>query len=247
MSFKLFLFGLIASFGLPWLIAVVIPYSKMRNLELVEYAGLEEDGGEGTYAPKRDGRITEGSKIYGQEGCYYCHTQLIRPTYAGSDIWRKDWGGLAKSADNLVDTRRETNAFDFQDEKVAHIGISRVGPDLSNLGRRISNALKPGGITGEEWILNHLYNPRENKGYRPDDQDLHQKSTCPSKPGLFEIVDAMQARSGALKVKAPEGKAIIATDRARALASYLLSLKKDTLNQPLPKSLNYAPAQSKAK
>lgn len=245
MSLKGFLTGLILSFGAPWVIAIILPFSTMSNLELVSYEGVDEDGGEGVYIPKRDGRIEEGSKIYGQEGCYYCHTQLIRPTYAGSDIWRKDWAGLAKTLDN-PDTRRETNAFDYQDEKVAHVGISRVGPDLSNFGRRISANLAPGSITAEEWVFNHLYNPRENKGYRQDDQQLHAKSVCPSKPGLFKTVDASQARSGGLRVAAPEGKAIVPTDRARALASYLLSLKKDTFNQPLPKSLNYGPTPKKA-
>jgi len=245
MTFKGFIIGLILSFGFPWVIAIVLPFSSMRSLEPVSFAGLEEDGGEGVYQPKRDGRISEGSEVYGQEGCYYCHTQLIRPTYAGTDVWRSDWAGLSKTANN-PDTRRETLAYDFQDEKVAHTGISRVGPDLSNFGRRISVALTADGLTGEQWILQHLYNPRENKGYRPDDQDLHSKSVCPSKPGLFNEVDAMQARSGSLNVEAPEGKAIIPTDRALALASYLLSLKKDTLNQPIPKALNYSPVQPKS-
>jgi len=243
MSFKGFIIGLIFSFGLPWVLAVVLPFSFMSNIETVSYEGIEQDGGEGIYHPKRDGRITEGSKIYGQEGCYFCHTQLIRPTYAGSDIWRKDWGGLAKTVDN-PDTRRETNAFDFQDEKVAHTGIARVGPDLSNFGRRIANGIAA-GESAEQWVLKHFYNPRENKGYRADDQQLHSESVCPSKPGFFKIVDASQGRASAIKVEAPEGKAIVPTDRARALASYLLSLKKDTLGQPLPAALNYGPALKK--
>jgi len=245
MTFKGFIIGLVASFGLPWLFAMVIPFAKMRHLDLVEYEGVDVDGAEGVYLPKRDGRITEGSKIYGQEGCYFCHTQLIRPTYAGSDIWRKDWAGLAKTADN-PDTRRETIAFDYQDEKIAHTGMVRVGPDLSNFGRRISSNLQLGGITAEEWLFHHLYNPRIKTGYRSNDQAIHAKSVCPPKPSLFKTVDAAQARSGFLDVECEEGKAIIPTDRARTLASYLLSLKKDTLNQPLPKSLNYAPAQPKA-
>ncbi len=246
MSFKAFIIGLTLTFGLPWVITIVLPYSFMRTLETVNYAGIEEDGGEGPYLPKRDGRIKEGSEIYGQEGCYYCHSQLIRPTYAGSDIWRKDWGGLAKTLDHH-DTRRETNAFDYQDEAVAHIGISRVGPDLSNFGRRVTNALTLGGITPEEWVLNHLYNPRAKKGYRgAEDQNLYKKSVCPSKPSLFKTVDASMARAGALKVDAPEGKAIVPTDRARALASYLISLKKDTLHQKLPKALDYGPKTEKA-
>ena len=116
MKFKAFIFGLLASFGLPWLLAIVVPFSTMRNLDPAKYAGMEIDGGEGIYIPKRDGRISEGSDVYGQEGCYYCHTQLVRPTYAGSDVWRADWGGLKKSADN-PDTRRETLSTDYDGEK----------------------------------------------------------------------------------------------------------------------------------
>ncbi|MDG1671366.1 MAG: hypothetical protein P8H96_10885, partial [Akkermansiaceae bacterium] len=81
MTFKSFIFGLLASFGLPWLAVVVFPFSKMRALEPAKFEEGDRKGQ--AYSPMRDGRVNEGSKIYGQEGCYHCHTQLIRPTYAG--------------------------------------------------------------------------------------------------------------------------------------------------------------------
>ncbi|YCM44371.1 hypothetical protein V2O64_23995 [Verrucomicrobiaceae bacterium 227] len=234
---------MLASFGLPWLFAVVLPFAKMRSLEPVKF----EEGAEqsGVYSPNRDGRINEGSRVYGQEGCYQCHTQLIRPTYAGWDVHRDEWAGLRVSADNLEDTRRETLATDFEGEDVAHIGISRLGPDLSNFGRRIGFHLKKGKYTPEEWVLLHLYNPRGLPNYL-DDQRIPDKSTCPSKGGLFNELPANQAGDDALPLSTPDGLAIVPNDRARALVSYLLSLKKDTLGQPLPKDLNYNPEAPKA-
>lgn len=245
MKFKAFILGLLVTFGLPWLLAIVAPFSSMRSLEPAEYAGLEIDGGEGAFELKRSGRIAEGSDIYGAEGCYYCHTQLIRPTYAGSDLWRADWAGLKKTADH-PDTRRETLVGDYKGEKVAHIGVMRVGHDLSNLGRRLDFHLKSNPLTPEQWLYLHLYNPRDTTPYRIGSQDIKEKSACPSKGGLFKEVSKNLAGADALHVDAPDGQAIVPNDRARALVSYLISLKKDTMDQPLPKSLNYNPSQPAA-
>lgn len=239
MTFKAFIFGLLGTFGLPWLIAVVIPYSEMRTLDPVIY----EEGAKvsGPYTPARAGRITEGSRIYGQEGCYQCHTQVIRPTYAGNDVHRDEWAGLRQKGSDVADSRRETNAFDFQQEEVAHVGMSRVGPDLSNFGRRLAYYLKANksDLTSEEWILMHLYNPRDLPGYQ--DGNKPYDSACPSKGGLFDEVAVHGSGSGVLPVHIKEGKGIKPTDRARALASYLTSLTKDTLQNPLPDALNYNP------
>src|SRR6056297_2024479 len=135
MTFKAFLFGLLGTFGVPWLLVVVVPFATMRELEPVPYGG--EEAPAEVYVPKRAGRITEGSLIYGQEGCYQCHTQVIRPTYAGNDVFRGEWAGLRKGKNVDQDPRRETLASDFEQESVAHVGESRVGPDLSNFGRRL--------------------------------------------------------------------------------------------------------------
>ena len=239
MTFKAFLIGLLGTFGLPWLLVVVIPFATMQNVAPVEY---EDDAPvSGVYAPKREGRITEGSKIYGQEGCYYCHTQVIRPTYAGNDVHRDEWAGLRKGKGVANDTRRETLALDYEQEAVAHIGVSRVGPDLSNFGRRVSHYLKGSGISSEEWILQHLYNPQGVARYDSPDEKVYD-STCPTKAGMFDKVEVYGAGSRSLSVEGiEEGMAIVPSDRARALASYLLSLKKDTYGNPLPRALNYNP------
>jgi cytochrome c oxidase cbb3-type subunit 2 len=251
MKFKAFIIGLLVSFGLPWLLAVVIPYSKMRALEPVSYSGMDVDGGEGVYLTARDGRIREGSQIYGAEGCYHCHSQLIRPTTDYEDIWRTDWAGLTKTADR-PDTRRETLPTDYQDEQIAHIGLMRVGPDLSNIGRRITakenvTHLRKMGLTPETWLFAHLYDPRGLDGFRAGNQDVEDRSSCPSKRGLFKKVSVNQGRADALPVETDDGTVIIPTDRARQLVGYLLSLKKDNFGQPLPQSLNFNPTAQEAK
>lgn len=231
MTYKTFIIGLLATFGLPWLLAIAIPYAEMQNLDRVNY-NEDADGKTGVYVSQRAGQIAQGSEIYGQEGCYYCHTQLIRPTYAGNDLWRADWAGLRKSADN-PDTRRETNQFDFYPEKVAHVGLVRFGPDLSNFGRRVQSYVKADPeFTPEEWVFIHLYNPRGKRG-------LFLHSVCPSKSGLFKEVNLVNAAGAALPVAAPAGKAIVPTDRAKTLASYLLSLQKDNMDNSVPASMDY--------
>ena len=245
MKFKAFIFGLLVSFGLPWLFAIAIPFTQMRGLETVK---VEETGE--TYVFKRDGRVTEGSQIYGQEGCYYCHSQLIRPTTIGKDTWRADWAGLPKNVENgHDDTRRETLPTDFEGEDFAHTGQMRVGPDLSNLGRRLTQPssvkhLAEIGLTPETWLYHHLYNARGVDGFREGNDDLERNSACPSKKGLFNEADSSTARGAVVSAqnKAGEEIALIPTDRARALVSYLLSLKKDTMAQPVPEKLNFNPA-----
>jgi cytochrome c oxidase cbb3-type subunit II len=230
MSFRTFILSLSASFGVAWLAIVIVPYFKMRALEPV--AVEEGEGTNAVFIPKRAGRITDGAQIYAENGCYHCHTQLVRPTYAGNDMFRPDWGGIAADEDR-GDTRRETNAFDFAAEDFAQIGVARIGPDLSNLGRRVE-AIYAKGSDPEQWLYDHLYNPR----WKPD----RRKSSCPSFRFLFEVTEVKGNPSDeVLPFPIEEGMEITPTADARALVSYLLSLKKD---QTVPSSLDFAPAKA---
>ncbi len=78
MSFRNFVLCLSASFGVAWLAIIIVPYSKMRALEPV--AMEEGEGASAVFIPKRAGRITDGAEVYAANGCYQCHSQLIRPT-----------------------------------------------------------------------------------------------------------------------------------------------------------------------
>ena len=234
MTFKTFIIGLLASFGVPWLAVVAIPFTTMNNLEMVSY-DKDIDGREGTYAPSRSGAISQGSQVYGQEGCYYCHSQLVRPTFAGNDLWHDGLGGLRPPSTSSPDYRRATNQFDYQDEKIAHIGLSRMGLDLSNLVRRVEGRAAERNISVEEWLYLHLYNPR-NRG---DIERLNHRIICPSKHNLFDEVSEMQAGGDALPLQTPDGVAVVPNSRGKALVSYLLSLKKDNKDNPVPASMSH--------
>ena len=232
MSFRTFILGLSASFGIAWLAVVVVPFIKMRNLAPIE---LNEatDGATGIFFPKRTGRIADGAQVYAENGCYLCHTQVIRPTYAGNDLYRPDWGGLKADADR-GDTRRETNAYDFFGEKFAQIGVSRMGPDLSNLARRVETEYAVGSDPAK-WLYAHLYNPRN--------EPKRWKSTCPSFSFLFtEQKVHGSVQPDALQAVPGSDVEMIPTSDAKALVSYLMSLKKD---QKVPAALDFAPAKKK--
>ena len=110
MTFKSFFIGLRCSFLLPWLLLVVIPFASMQRVKPVRF-NENDDGKDEVYVPRRAGRVTDGAGIYAANGCYVCHSQLIRPTYAGSDVWRPDWAGMKATQDVPVDSRRETSEF----------------------------------------------------------------------------------------------------------------------------------------
>jgi len=234
MSLRHFILGLSASFGLAWLAIVVVPFIKMRNLPPVT---LTEEADSGTYFPKRTGRIANGAEVYAANGCSNCHTQVIRPTYAGNDLFRADWGGL-KSDPERGDTRRETNAYDFIGESFAHIGVNRVGPDLSNIGRRVEANYAPAPDSATRWLYAHLFNPRHELD--------RAKSACPSFRFMFDEKsvgagvpeDAVTYSKG--EVAADGDKVFVPNSDAKALVSYLLSLKKDS---PVPASLDFAPGK----
>lgn len=233
MSLRTFTLGLTASFAAAWLAVVVVPFFKMRNLEPVTHSGAENTSG--WFFPKRTGRIANGAEVYGANGCYLCHTQVVRPTYAGNDMFRPDWGGLADD-ETRGDTRRETNAYDFLGESFAHIGVSRMGPDLSNFGRRLEAKYLEEGESPEQWIYAHLYNPRN--------MPSRWQSNCPPHPFFFDKRPSRgQVSAEALDVKTREGYEVVPGAEAKALASYLMSLKKD---QPVPAELDFAPGLKEA-
>ena len=229
MSLRTFILGLSASFGAAWLAVVVLPYLAMRDTAPLPDPQATDSAG--VFFPKRTGRVADGAIIYAANGCYLCHTQIVRPTYAGNDLYRPDWGGL-KEDPNRGDTRRETNAYDFTGETFAQIGLNRIGPDLSNLGRRLEAAQATNGDP-VKWLYAHLYMPRGN----PE----RWNSTCPPHPFLFEKREIKGNPSAdSLPFNAGTGREIVPGSDAKALVSYLLSLKKD---HPVPAALNFTPVK----
>lgn len=232
MTFQKFILGLVAAFGLPWLIMIVIPFGKMSNLEVVPF-DEDADGKTGFYESSQTGRVPKGAEVYAANGCYVCHTQVIRPTYAGTDMWRDDWAGQKKNADDK-DTRRESNPYDYAREGFAQIGLNRVGQDLSNVGYRLEKDAKEFGLSTEQYVYQRLLNPRGFIG--------RHWSTCPSQPQLFKKASEHAKSNNVVTRENKKGEAVsyVPNKNAKALASYLLSLKKD--NQ-VPASMSYAPSK----
>ncbi|WP_439273749.1 cytochrome-c oxidase, cbb3-type subunit II [Pseudochrobactrum sp. HB0163] len=75
-----------------------------------------------------------GRDIYVREGCYLCHSQMIRPFR--DEVER--YGHYSLAAESMYD-----HSFQW--------GSKRTGPDLARVGGRYSN----------EWHVQHLIEPRD--------------------------------------------------------------------------------------
>jgi cytochrome c oxidase cbb3-type subunit I/II len=75
-----------------------------------------------------------GRKVYLREGCWYCHSQYVRPVTGET----RRWGPVSQAGEY---------AFD-----VPHLfGTRRIGPDLTRVGLKYS----------DEWHYAHFWNPRQ--------------------------------------------------------------------------------------
>ncbi|HSC08789.1 MAG TPA: cytochrome-c oxidase, cbb3-type subunit II [Steroidobacteraceae bacterium] len=76
----------------------------------------------------------EGRDVYVREGCYNCHSQMVRPLRAETERY----GHYSLAGESVYD-----RPFQF--------GSKRTGPDLSRVGGRYS----------DEWHRIHLLRPRD--------------------------------------------------------------------------------------
>ncbi len=90
---------------------------------------IEEVEGMRPYTPLE----LAGRDIYVREGCYTCHSQMIRPFR--DEVER--YGHYSLAAESMYD-----HSFQW--------GSKRTGPDLARVGQRYSN----------EWHVEHLISPR---------------------------------------------------------------------------------------
>ena len=110
--------GIFGTFAFSWAGLTLIPNFQIGHLD----PQADEEGTD-IYPQPKSGMAERGRKIYAANGCVYCHSQQVRADYAASDIDRK-WG-----------TRRSAPR-DYIFERPAFLGKMRVGPDLSNIGKR---------------------------------------------------------------------------------------------------------------
>jgi cytochrome c oxidase cbb3-type subunit II len=187
--------GIFGALALSWYGMIVTPQMQIGGQEpvMVEQIGSR-------YPVPRPGLAWEGREIYRANGCYYCHTQQVRPPGFGGDTER-GWG------------IRQTVAQDFLYETPLMLGSRRLGPDLANIGLRQPDVL---------WHLMRLYDPQvvAPRSTMPAYPYLFEKRPIGKAPSPNALpLDGAHA---------PEaGYEIVPRREAHALVAYLLSLKAD--------------------
>jgi len=171
---------------------------------------------EGKAFPERtSGIASRGQMVYADLGCAACHTQQVRRPDYGSDQAR-GWG------------ERQSVARDYIFQARPQLGASRLGPDLANLAGR-----KPAAPDADS-LMNLLY---------------AGSPTHPAYKFLFEtreIAGESSNHSLALsgQLAPAPGHEVIATERARSLVAYLLSLNTA---YDYPESIPVAPPAADGK
>ncbi|MDA7605713.1 cbb3-type cytochrome c oxidase subunit II [Verrucomicrobiales bacterium] len=208
-SLRPFILGITATFFVPWLCLIVIPYNKMKA-KPVEWTD-DETGKLYTYPAGKPNIFKQGQIIYAQEGCAHCHTQMIRPTYMGYESWRPDFG--KEGTVELPIRIRETRSGDYDGEQFAYLGVQRIGPDLSNVGYRHD----------EQWHHEHLFNPQSKRSFSmmPSFRHLYDKRKIKGQKSDSALTNAELEDDEVGEYE------IVPTERAEALVGYLMTLKKD--------------------
>ena len=255
--------GLFGTFAFSWIGLTVIPNWQIGHLD----PQMDEEGTDIYPAPK-SGMAERGRHVYTANGCFYCHSQQVRPDYVASDIDRK-WG------------ERRSAPRDYIFARPVLLGKTRMGPDLSNIGKRApaeeenappagaspaaspaanaspaaasaspaaspnpAGSLDSAPANGEPptysaaWHHQHLYSPRS----------LTLDSNMPAYRFLYEKRRISGERSAdALKLMgkeaAREGWEIVPTYDAQCLVAYLMSLDQ---SHPLKEVKSAAPASAPA-
>jgi cbb3-type cytochrome c oxidase subunit I len=89
-----------------------------QTIQVADYTALEQ----------------KGRQVYIREGCWYCHSQYIRPV-TGEDL---RWGPVSQAGEYVYDQPQL-------------LSTRRIGPDLHRVGRKY----------GDDWQTAHHWNPRD--------------------------------------------------------------------------------------
>lgn len=101
--------------------------TKVVRTDLGELKWMEDRASEYTALEQR------GRAVYTREGCWYCHSQYVRPVTGET----RRWGPVSQAGEYAYD--------------LPHLfSTRRIGPDLSRVGLKYSDA----------WHLAHFWNPR---------------------------------------------------------------------------------------
>lgn len=114
------------------LIAVAVSFGGLAEIVPLMFSSASQEPVPGM-RPYSAAQL-EGRDIYIREGCYNCHSQMIRPFRAETERY----GPYSLAGEAVYD-----HPFQF--------GSKRTGPDLARIGGRYS----------DEWHRVHLLNPRD--------------------------------------------------------------------------------------
>ena len=110
--------GLFGTFAFSWVGLTVIP-----NIQIGSQNPQMDEEQTDVYPAPKSGMAERGRRVYAANGCIYCHSQQVRADYASADIDRK-WG------------ERRSAPRDYLFDRPVLLGQERMGPDLSNIGKR---------------------------------------------------------------------------------------------------------------
>src|SRR5437660_2589549 len=110
--------GIFGTFAFSWVGLTVI-----RNWQIGHLNPQSDEEGTDIYPQPQSGMFERGGRVYVANGCVYCHSEQVRPEYAGADIDR-GWGN------------RRSAPRDYIFERQVLLGKMRMGQDLANIGAR---------------------------------------------------------------------------------------------------------------
>lgn len=106
-----------------------------------------------------------GRDIYLREGCYLCHSQMVRPMRAETLRYAAP-SGYPNNGEGAW-----SHAGEYAYDHPFQLGSRRIGPDLHRMGGKYS----------DDWHFRHMKNPR----------DINEASIMPNYPWLFsQKIDA---------------------------------------------------------
>jgi len=110
--------GIFGTFAFSWVGLTVLPNWQIGHLN-----PQSDEEGTDVYPQPQSGMFERGARVYAANGCVYCHSEQVRPEYAGADIER-GWGN------------RRSAPRDYIFDRPVQLGKMRMGQDLANIGAR---------------------------------------------------------------------------------------------------------------
>jgi cytochrome c oxidase cbb3-type subunit 2 len=223
-SLPLIFLGVFFTLAFSWTGIVLSSYLQLGDLEPSTTTLVDREGNRipGVYIPPKEdsdplvvGQVMEGEtlypnayvgsaqrgmKVYGDLGCYYCHSQQVRREGFGSDFER-GWGN------------RQSVARDYIFQERVMLGTMRTGPDLTNVGTRYS----------ELWQHQHLYMPQSINDWSimPPFAFLYSVQPISERgpsPDAITPLDSWEI---------PEGYEVVPSQRAKDLVAYMMALNQN--------------------